>query len=113
MPFYIRKGINFGPLRVNLSKGGVGLSVGGKGLRAGVNASGKTYTHAGREGVYYRGNSGGFTLPWFVMLILGLGLWYADSQGWFTQLKDRANEAMGAPPAKHRHHHTTTEALER
>ena len=81
MPFYLRKGINFGPLRVNLSKRGVGLSVGGKGMRAGVDAQGRRYTHAGRNGLYYRGSEKGFTLPWVLMLLGGLALWYAQKNG--------------------------------
>ena len=32
MGFYVRKGFNFGPLRVNFSKSGIGLSLGVKGL---------------------------------------------------------------------------------
>lgn len=53
MGFYVRKGFNFGPLRVNFSKSGIGLSLGVKGLRfsAGPNGS---YVHAGRKGVYYK-----------------------------------------------------------
>ena len=53
MGFYLRKHFNFGPLRVNLSKGGVGLSAGVTGARVGVNKRG-VYVHGGREGVYYR-----------------------------------------------------------
>lgn len=33
MGFYVRKGFNFGPLRVNFSRSGIGLSLGVKGLR--------------------------------------------------------------------------------
>lgn len=36
MGFFIRKGINFGPVRVNFSKSGVGVSLGTKGLRLGA-----------------------------------------------------------------------------
>ncbi len=53
MAWYIRKGINFGLVRLNLSKGGLGLSVGVKGLRVGRGPRG-AYVHAGREGLYYR-----------------------------------------------------------
>lgn len=35
MGFYLKKGINFGPLRLNVSKSGLGMSFGAKGLRLG------------------------------------------------------------------------------
>ncbi|HWP59686.1 MAG TPA: DUF4236 domain-containing protein [Candidatus Acidoferrales bacterium] len=54
MGFYIRKSIKLGPLRVNLSKSGVGFSAGVKGARVGVDARGKRYLHLGRGGFYYR-----------------------------------------------------------
>jgi Protein of unknown function (DUF4236) len=53
MGFYIRKGFNFGPLRLNLSRSGLGMSVGVKGARIGVGPRG-SYVHVGREGLYYR-----------------------------------------------------------
>lgn len=56
MGFYLRKGFNFGPLRVNLSKSGLGLSAGVTGARIGVNAQGRAYVHGGRHGLYYRKN---------------------------------------------------------
>jgi hypothetical protein len=48
---YFRKSLGFGPVRVNLSKRGLGLSVGVPGLRIG--------TQAGRKGLYVRGGKGG------------------------------------------------------
>src|SRR5260370_27411221 len=53
MGFYIRKGFSFGPLRLNLSRSGLGASFGVKGARIGVGPRG-TYIHMGRGGVYYR-----------------------------------------------------------
>lgn len=53
MPFYIRKALKTGPVRFNLSKGGVGLSGGVKGARVGLGPKG-TYVHGGRHGLYYR-----------------------------------------------------------
>jgi hypothetical protein len=50
MGFYIRKSVNFGPLRVNLSKSGVGYSVGGRGFRTGVRADGRRYTRVSVPG---------------------------------------------------------------
>ena len=44
MGFRFRKSINLGPLRVNLSKSGVGFSVGTKGARVTKTADGKTRT---------------------------------------------------------------------
>lgn len=42
MGFRFRKSFNIGPLRINLSKSGVGFSVGTKGFRVGRSAKGKT-----------------------------------------------------------------------
>ncbi len=47
---FLRKSIRLGPLRLNLSKRGLGGSVGVKGLRAGVDASGKAYVAGGGGG---------------------------------------------------------------
>jgi hypothetical protein len=54
MGFYLRKSFGFGPLRLNLSKSGLGASFGVKGARIGVNAKGQTYVHAGHAGFYFR-----------------------------------------------------------
>ncbi|WP_395821080.1 DUF4236 domain-containing protein [Devosia sp.] len=35
LPFYIRKSVSFGPVRVNFSMSGVGVSAGVRGLRFG------------------------------------------------------------------------------
>jgi len=53
MGFYIRKGFNFGPLRLNLSRSGLGASFGVTGARIGIGPRG-TYVHVGRGGFYYR-----------------------------------------------------------
>ena len=53
MAFYIRKAFKTGPVRLNLSKGGLGLSAGVTGARVGINSRG-TYVHGGRHGLYYR-----------------------------------------------------------
>lgn len=53
MGFYIRKSLRFGPLRLNLSKSGIGVSAGVKGFRVGTGPRGN-YVHAGRGGLYYR-----------------------------------------------------------
>jgi hypothetical protein len=63
MGFYLRKSIRLGPVRLNLSKSGLGLSLGVKGLRYGIRPNGKSYVHAGRYGVYYRKELGGLTRP--------------------------------------------------
>ena len=57
MGFYVRKGINFGPLRLNLSRSGIGASFGVKGARIGVGPRGR-YVHMGRAGLYYRKHLG-------------------------------------------------------
>jgi len=53
MGFYLRKAFTLGPLRLNLSRSGLGLSLGVKGARLGLGPRG-TYVHMGRQGVYYR-----------------------------------------------------------
>jgi hypothetical protein len=39
-----RRSVTFGPLRVNLSRSGIGYSVGARGFRVGVRADGRSYT---------------------------------------------------------------------
>jgi hypothetical protein len=56
--WYLRKSLRAGPLRFNLSKGGVGLSAGVRGARLGINARGRAYVHCGTGGVYYRSTLG-------------------------------------------------------
>ena len=53
MGWYLRKAFNFGPLRLNLSKSGVGVSAGVKGFRVSTGPRG-THLHAGRGGIYFR-----------------------------------------------------------
>jgi hypothetical protein len=77
MPFYIRKAFRLGPVRINLSKSGLGASVGMKGARLSTGPRG-TQVNAGRYGLYYRKRLGGgwwVALPMWVGLAL-LGLWF-------------------------------------
>lgn len=53
MGFFIRKAFKAGPVRINLSKGGVGVSAGVTGARLGLNKNG-AYVYGGRHGLYYR-----------------------------------------------------------
>lgn len=53
MGLYLRKSVRVGPLRFNLSKGGVGVSAGVKGFRVGTGPRGN-YVHMGVGGIYYR-----------------------------------------------------------
>src|SRR5262245_25306854 len=57
MGFSFRKGFNFGPLRLNLSRSGLGASFGVTGARIGVGLRG-SYVHVGRGGLYYRQSLG-------------------------------------------------------
>lgn len=57
MAFYLRKSIRAGPLRLNLSKSGVGVSAGVRGFRIGSGPRGN-YVHVGRGGLYYRRSLG-------------------------------------------------------
>lgn len=58
MGFYLRKAFGFGPLRLNLSRSGLGASLGIKGARVGLGPRG-AYVHVGRGGLYYRQSLGG------------------------------------------------------
>ena len=53
MGWYLKKSFAIGPLRLNLSKSGLGASVGVKGLRVSTGPKG-AQVNAGREGLYYR-----------------------------------------------------------
>lgn len=53
MGFYFRKSIRVGPLRFNLSKGGIGVSAGIPGFRVGTGPRGN-YVQMGAGGIYYR-----------------------------------------------------------
>lgn len=44
MGWNLRRSVNFGPLRLNLSKSGVGYSVGVRGLRVGKDSAGRNYS---------------------------------------------------------------------
>ena len=64
MAWYLRKAFRVGPVRLNLSRNGLGWSAGVRGARVGINARGHPYGHAGRAGLYWRG-----PLRWGVWLI--------------------------------------------
>lgn len=53
MAWYFRKAVEIGPVRFNLSKSGIGASFGVKGFRIGIRPDGRSYIHAGRNGIYY------------------------------------------------------------
>ena len=59
MAWYLRKSVSVGPIRLNLSKGGIGTSVGVTGFRVGMRPDGSSYVHAGRHGLYMREELGG------------------------------------------------------
>lgn len=50
MGWSYRKSVNFGPVRVNASKSGLGTSFGFPGLRIGVSPDGKRYLRLGIPG---------------------------------------------------------------
>jgi Protein of unknown function (DUF4236) len=56
MGWGFRRSINFGPLRINLSKSGMGYSVGTRGLRVGKDVNGRTYSSVSipATGIYRR-----------------------------------------------------------
>lgn len=59
LAWYLRKSVSLGPIRLNLSKSGIGTSVGVTGFRVGVRPNGSSYIHAGRHGLYMREELGG------------------------------------------------------
>ncbi len=63
MGLYLRKSFRMGPLRLNVSRSGLGASFGVKGARIGMDARGRAYVHAGRGGLYYREYLGGRERP--------------------------------------------------
>ncbi len=73
-----RKAFNFGPLRVNLSKKGVGYSVGVRGYRVGRDAKGQDYnqTSIPGTGIYKRAYSGraSGTRSWSLPAVIALFL---------------------------------------
>jgi hypothetical protein len=56
MAWNFRRSINFGPLRINLSKSGVGYSVGTRGFRVGQDSRGRRYQAVSipKTGIYRR-----------------------------------------------------------
>lgn len=57
MGWSFRKSLKLGPIRVNISKSGIGYSIGGKGLRVGRNAKGKAYSSLSIPGTGIRHTS--------------------------------------------------------
>lgn len=53
MGWYLKKSLAIGPLRLNLSKSGLGASIGVRGLRVSRGPRG-VLLNAGRNGIYYR-----------------------------------------------------------
>ena len=78
MGFYLKKGFNLGPVRINLSKSGVGFSLGTTGARIGSGPKGN-YVHLGRKGLYYRKSIGKSATVWLilvaVLVLAGYFLW--------------------------------------
>jgi hypothetical protein len=58
MSIYLRTSIKLGPLRIGVSKAGIGVSAGIPGLRVGVSPRG-SYVRMGTAGVYYQATTGG------------------------------------------------------
>jgi hypothetical protein len=60
MGWNLKKAFNFGPLRINLSKRGLGYSVGVRGFRVGRDAKGQDYSQTSipGTGIYKRTYSG-------------------------------------------------------
>jgi hypothetical protein len=98
MPFYIRKSFRLGPLRLNLSKSGLGASAGVKGARIATGSRG-TQVHAGRYGLYYRKRLGrGAWVGWLLIIKWALyALLFALCAGpAISSGTDPSPEAVGA-----------------
>jgi hypothetical protein len=54
MSYFFRRSMSLGPIRLNLSKSGVGASLGVKGARLTMAPRGTTYITVGSHGFYYR-----------------------------------------------------------
>lgn len=59
MFFSFRKSVKAGPMRLNVSKSGLGVSAGVKGARVGINSKGNVYSSVGAKGMYYRSQTSG------------------------------------------------------
>ncbi len=59
MGWSFHRSLNFGGMRLNLSKSGVGASFGVKGLRCGISPNGRRYVRCGMDGIYYQQTLGG------------------------------------------------------
>lgn len=99
MPFYLRKAFKSGPIRFNLSKGGVGISAGVTGARLGLNRRG-TYVHGGRHGMYYRKHLKAASKNSGRAIGAGLTLGSDDFEGFdgsesFDGFKGASNESSG------------------
>ena len=74
MGFFFRRSFRKGPLRVNLSKSGLGWSLGVPGLRFGKSAKGRSYTRAGIPGTGVGWQSSGKSRSGcLVPIVLALG----------------------------------------
>lgn len=54
MGFHLRKSVNLGLFKLNLSNSGVGISTGIKGLRFGIDGKGRSYVSGGKGALRYR-----------------------------------------------------------
>ncbi len=75
MGWSYRKSLSFGPLRLNLSKSGVGYSVGVPGFRTGIRSDGRRYVRAGipGTGLGYRAEGRAVQQAGCLMTIAALG----------------------------------------
>jgi len=80
MGWSFRRSVNVGPLRINLSRSGVGYSVGGRGFRTGVRAGGRRYSTFSipGTGIRYQTGGGRGAVPrssgCLVMIVAGVGV---------------------------------------
>jgi hypothetical protein len=86
MGWSFRRSVNVGPLRINLSRSGVGYSVGGRGFRTGVRAGGRRYSTLSIPGTGIRYQTGGGrgasprSSGCLVMIVAGVGVAVATAR---------------------------------
>lgn len=94
MGWIFRKGLKLGPIRISISKTGVGLSAGIKGARVGIDARGRKYSNLSLPGTglghrQSHGKVPGYSFTWKSMFssfgngVASLRLVFRRPHAWF------------------------------
>lgn len=87
MGLYLKKSFSIGPLRINLSKSGLGVSVGEKGFRVSCGPKGNSI-NVGRKGLYYRKSFSDKWL-WFLLMLMVAVVYWLWSNGLLFKIMGR------------------------